>query len=98
MAIYHCSVQVIGRSNGRSATGAAAYRSGMEITDDRTGITHDYTRKSGVDHAEILAPANAPDWVHDRSQLWNTVEKTERRKDSQLLLARESRQRHARRV
>jgi len=84
MAIYHCSVQVIGRSNGRSATGAAAYRSGMEITDDRTGITHDYTRKSGVDHAEIMAPANAPAWVHDRSQLWNTVEKTERRKDSQL--------------
>ena len=32
----------------------------------------------------ILAPNNAPDWVGDRSKLWNEVERIERRKDSQL--------------
>mgnify|MGYP001028594740 CR=1 FL=1 len=84
MAIYHCSVKVIGRSNGRSATGAAAYRSGEKITDERTGIVHDYTRKSGIDYTNILAPNNAPSWVHDRSSLWNQVEHSENRKDSQL--------------
>ena len=46
MAIYHCSAQVISRSDGRSATGAAAYRSGVEITDARTGLVHDYTPKA----------------------------------------------------
>lgn len=84
MAIYHCSVKNIGRSQGRSATGAAAYRSAEQILDERTGITHDYTRKSGVDHTEILAPANAPDWMQDRSTLWNEVERIEKRKDARL--------------
>ena len=45
MAIYHLSVKTISRSAGRSATAAAAYRAGVEITDERTGEIHDYTRK-----------------------------------------------------
>jgi len=84
LAIYHCSVKIIGRSQGRSATGAAAYRAGEKIKDERTGLVHDYTRKNGVDHVEIFSPANAPDWVHNRSELWNHVEHKERRSDSQL--------------
>ena len=84
MAIYHCSVKIISRSSGRSATGAAAYRSAEKITDERTGLVHDYTRKSGVDHSEILAPENSPAWVHDRTELWNQVEQIEKRKDAQL--------------
>lgn len=84
MADYRLSAQVIGRSSGRSATAAAAYRSATRIVDDRTGLVHDYTRKQGVLHSEIIAPVNAPDWMHDRSQLWNAVEAAERRKDSQL--------------
>lgn len=84
MAIYHCSAKVIGRSSGRSATGAAAYRAGEKIVDHRTGLIHDYTRKGGVDHAQIIAPANAPEWATDRSALWNEVEAVEKRKDAQL--------------
>lgn len=84
MAIYHCSVKIISRSQGRSATGAAAYRAGEKIIDERTGLVHDYRRKSGVDHVEILTPSNAPDWTHERSRLWNQVERQERRSDSQL--------------
>lgn len=84
MADYHCSVKVISRSKGRSATGAAAYRAGERIEDRRTGLAHDYTRKNGVDHCEILAPDGAPAWVYDRAELWNRVEEGERRKDSQV--------------
>lgn len=84
MAIYHCSAKIISRSSGRSATGAAAYRAGMEITDERTGLVHDYSRKGGVDDSLILAPDHAPSWVHDRAQLWNQVEQAEKRKDAQV--------------
>ena len=84
MAIYHFDASVISRSKGRSATAAAAYRTAEVINDHRTGELHDYTRKSGVLHTEIIAPDTAPAWVHDRSALWNAVEDVERRKDAQV--------------
>jgi hypothetical protein len=84
MAIYHFDASVISRSKGRSAIAASAYRTAEVIKDHRTGEVHDYTRKSGVLHTEIIAPDNAPAWVHDRSSLWNAVEDAERRKDAQV--------------
>ena len=84
MAIYHFSVQIISRSNGSSAVGSSAYRSGEKIEDERTGLIHDYTRKSGVEHTEILTPENAPEWANERAKLWNEVEKIEKSKNSQL--------------
>lgn len=77
-------MQVIGRSAGRSATAAAAYRSGEEIKDERTGQSHDYTGKSDIYDNEILKPENAPERYADRQTLWNEVEQREKRKDSQL--------------
>lgn len=50
--------------------------------DERTGFVHDYTRKQGVEHSEIVLPADAPEWAHDREQLWNVAEQSERRKNS----------------
>ena len=84
MAVYVVRMQVIGRSAGRSATAAAAYRSGEQVKDERTGKTHDYTGKTDIYDSEILKPANAPDRLSDRETLWNEVEKTEKRKDAQL--------------
>ena len=84
MAIYSFRIQVIGRSAGRSATAAAAYRSGEEIKDERTGKSHDYTGKSDIYDNEILKPDNAPERYADRTTLWNEVERNEKRKDSQL--------------
>jgi len=84
MAIYHLRATMISRSQGRSSTAASAYRSAKRITDARTGLVFDYERRSGVDHTEILAPESAPDWVQDRSELWNAVEAAERRKNSQV--------------
>jgi len=75
---------MISRSQGRSATAAIAYRVAERIEDRRTGLTFDYAARGGVDHTEILAPDHAPDWVRDRSELWNCVEEAETRKNSQV--------------
>lgn len=84
MAIFHLSAKVISRAGGRSSVAAAAYRTAGRLRDDRQGLEHDYSRKSGVVHAEIIAPDNAPDWMRQRDQLWNAVETTEKRRDAQL--------------
>lgn len=84
MAIYHFSAQMISRSSGRSSTAAAAYRSAERIVDKRQGLEHDYSKRSGVLHTEILLPKGVPDSLGDRAHLWNIVEQIERRKDAQL--------------
>ena len=84
MAIYHMHATVISRASGGSAVAAAAYRSGEKLIDERTGEQHDYSRRDGVDGAEIIAPEGAPDWVRDRDRLWNSGEAAEKRKDSQV--------------
>jgi len=81
VAIYHLSVKAVSRSAGRSVVAAAAYRSGVALTDERQGIDHDYTRRQGVVAAFIVAPAGA-DWAHDRNALWNAAEAAEKRKDA----------------
>ena len=83
MAIYHLHAQIIGRSSGRSSVAAAAYRAGVKITNERDGITHDYTRKQGIAHTEIILPQNAPLEFADRYTLWNAVEQAEKRRDAQ---------------
>jgi ATP-dependent exoDNAse (exonuclease V) alpha subunit len=82
MPSYHLSVKTISRSAGRSATAAAAYRSGVEIADQRTGEVHDYTRKSGVEYIKLVLPENGPSWSVNREELWNAAEKAETRKNS----------------
>lgn len=84
MASYHFEAKIIGRSDGRSVVSAAAYRAGAKIKRAETGDCLDYTRKGGVVSADILAPDDAPEWAHDRTQLWNSVEAVETRKNSQL--------------
>lgn len=79
MAIFHLSAQVISRSTGRSSVAAAAYRAGEKLTDDRTGLVHDYSRRRGEIDMAILAPEGAPEWATNRSQLWNAVEAKEKR-------------------
>lgn len=83
MAIYHFSAQVISRSKGQSAVASASYRSGERLEDERTGETKYYARKVQPE-TMILSPSHAPDWVQDRNRLWNEVEKSETRKNSQL--------------
>lgn len=94
MAIYHFSAQVLGRVGkrnpdgsprpGSNAVAAAAYRSGERLTDREGGKVHDYSRRKGVVHSEVLAPPGSAPWLEDRELLWNTVEALEKRKDAQL--------------
>lgn len=89
MALFHFQSSVIQRSKGQSAVAAVAYQSGCSLTDLRTGIEHDYTRKRHVVFTEIVAPNHAPQWVQDRSQLWNNAEAAETRSNSQTAYAYE---------
>lgn len=84
MSIYHCSIKNISRSSGRSAVACAAYRSGEELEDLETGITHDYRKKTGIAFAEIFLCKNAPERFQDREELWNEVEKIEKAADARL--------------
>ena len=84
MAIYHCSIKIGGRSSGRSAVSAAAYRAAEKMQDHETGITHDYTKKSGVIHSEIMLPDHAPQRYEDRETLWNAVQEVEKVSNAQL--------------
>jgi len=84
MAIYHQTTKMVKRSDGRNAVAAAAYRAGISLYEEATGLTHDYSKKMGVEHSEIMAPEGAAAWVFDRQVLWNTVEAAETRRDSQV--------------
>ena len=84
MAIYHLSIKIISRGKGKSAVAASAYRSGEKIKNEYDGIVHDFTRKGGIAYTEILLPQNAPEEFSNRSVLWNSVEKIEKSKNSQL--------------
>ena len=87
MAQYHAHLKSISRADGRSATGAIAYRAACKIVDDRTGLEFDFTKKKGVEHSQIFFPQGEentrPD-LHDRSNLWNAVEKKETKANAQV--------------
>lgn len=82
MAIYHTRVKTFSRAQGHASTAAAAYRAGLLILDDRTGLRHDYRRRGGVVETRCLAPDEAPDWAFDPRRLWPAAEASERRKDA----------------
>lgn len=77
MAIYHMSIKNISRGRGKTAIAAAAYRAGTILTDNETGITHNYTKKSEVIYTEIILPEHAPAEYATREILWNEVQKIE---------------------
>ena len=84
----HTRAKVISRnkenpSKSRTCCGSAAYRAGEKII-GADGREHNYTRKNGIKHAEIMLPANAPEWMKDRQKLWQAADNAEKRKDAQL--------------
>lgn len=87
MALYMMQIKPVSRSTGRSATAAAAYRSGTIIECEREGRTHDYSNKAGIlkkDSQIILPDGLDEEWALDRNQLWNKAERAEKRKDSRV--------------
>lgn len=85
MAIFYCQMSVVSRTTGRSAVAAAAYRTAKILTNERDGLVHDYRRREGVGHSEIVLPEGVDaEWARDRSALWNAAEGSENRKDARV--------------
>ena len=84
MSIYHCSIKIIGRSQGRSAVASAAYRSGSKLHSDETNKSFDYSKKHGVAYSEVMLCENAPAEFADRETLWNAVQAIEKNSNAQF--------------
>lgn len=83
MSIYRLSVTRVKRRTGRSAVAAAAYRAGVNLTNEIDGVVHRYHKRKGVVYREIVIPdGSGADWALDRQTLWNAAERIEKRKDS----------------
>ena len=88
MAVYFLNMRTFGRAGGSSAASAAAYRAGERIRDERTGRIYDHSERLDVLHKEIVLPSQFADedmaWARDRSNLWNSAESAETRKDARV--------------
>ncbi|TAE80287.1 MAG: hypothetical protein EAZ74_03655 [Alphaproteobacteria bacterium] len=92
MANYHLHAKTISRGQGRSAVAASAYRRATVMKDERTSMIHYYENKQGVVHSGLMFPEDAPAWTqafrdgtHQMScELWNMVERLEKRDNAQL--------------
>ena len=56
MSLYHLSVKVISRSDGRSAVACAAYRAGEKLTCDHYEKIQDYTKKQVLNLQIFMHP------------------------------------------
>lgn len=84
MAIFHLDFKIVKRSEGRSSVAKAAYHARCRITDERTGDTYDYSRRTDLCGHFILAPVNTPAHIIESSSaLWNEVERIERQSNGQ---------------
>lgn len=84
MAIAFARTSIHSRVKGHSAVAASAYRTGTRQLDERTGIIYDYTHRKDVVFSETLLPPLADLQFLDREFLWNQVELSEKRIDSQV--------------
>ncbi|HGO4932078.1 TPA: MobQ family relaxase [Klebsiella pneumoniae] len=88
MAIFHLSFKVLTRTTktgkSKSSLYLAAYNSRSKLKDELTGLTFDYTKKNDLYKSGILLPEEAPEKFYNRATLWGEVEKSEKRKDSQI--------------
>jgi ATP-dependent exoDNAse (exonuclease V) alpha subunit len=88
VAAYHFHISSVGRSAGRRATAAAAYRAGERLRDERSGRLYNYSQRRDVLHTEIFLPSQlagaANAWAEKREQLWNMAERTEKQSNSRV--------------
>lgn len=80
-------LEVHTRSKGHSAVAGAAYRLGLRLYDEKQKCWHNFQKRAlgeEIVRALTIAPKGAPAWASDPQELWNRVERSERRSDSQV--------------
>ena len=80
----HTHVDIVSRSKGASVIAKAAYNARDKLKDDYYGKTHDYSKKDDLVFSKIFLPEHIPKEFSKREYLWNSVEKIEKSKNSQL--------------
>lgn len=80
----HTHVDIVSRSKGHSVLAKAAYNARDKLKDEYYGKTHDYSKKDDLVFSKIFLPEHIPKEFSNREYLWNSVEKIEKSKNSQL--------------
>ena len=80
----HTHADIVSRSKGTSVIAKAAYNARDKLKDDYYGKTHDYSKKDDLVFSKIFLPEHISKEFSDREYLWNSVEKIEKSKNSQL--------------
>lgn len=87
---FNIDFQTINRAD-RNIVACASYRSDENLYSERTDENIKFKNHVVKPETMILTPENAPDWVNDRNQLWNEVDRVEKKnnKTENPRLARE---------
>ncbi|WP_341788960.1 AAA family ATPase [Rickettsia endosymbiont of Lasioglossum villosulum] len=85
MAIQFARIEIVGRSEGKNACLKAAYNARLIIKDERTNITYNFSKKGDNVYHAVLLPSHVDQKFKNPSILMNEVERSEKRKNSQLL-------------
>ena len=80
----HTHVDIVTRAKGASVIAKAAYNARDKLQDEYYGKTHDYSKKTDLVFSKIFLPEHIPKEFSNREYLWNSVEKIEKSKNSQL--------------
>lgn len=87
-AFFHLHVGWLQRADGKNAIAAAAYRAAERLDNPKSdkGFSDFRHKENRTLSTQIFVPKDAPNWAHDRNQLWQMVEDSERRKDNKLAI------------
>ncbi|AFC70015.1 conjugal transfer protein TraA [Rickettsia amblyommatis] len=85
MAIQFARIEIVSRSSGGNSCCKAAYNARLIIKDERTNITYNFSKKGDNVYHAVLLPNYVDKRFKDPRILMNEVERTEKRKNSQLL-------------
>ncbi|ABV84883.1 AAA family ATPase [Rickettsia massiliae] len=85
MAIQFARIEIVSRSEGKNACLKAAYNARLIIKDERTNVTYNFSKKGDNVYHAVLLPSHVDQKFKNPSILMNEVEKSEKRKNSQLL-------------
>ncbi|WP_040255710.1 MobA/MobL family protein [Rickettsia hoogstraalii] len=85
MAIQFARIEIVSRSEGKNACLKAAYNARLIIKDERTNITYNFSTKGDNVYHAVLLPSHVDQKFKNPSILMNEVERSEKRKNSQLL-------------